>query len=675
MHIINHVNILGRFFKDRLKAGTAGMVLLGLVLTMIIFAIVGVAIVKMFSSSSINEVLANLAHKAEYIAESGYRYAASQYRNFESGDDKDGILDDLNGNTYPSASDNSRFTLHTKSYFYEYNNTNKVTAFAELPDGISDHTGTGKVAVTVDGILSKIMEYQSYSVLGNQITFSAGSALNLDAWPTTGSANRIFPAASPNSAQSSILGTNLILSNSNNDLSLLPPEKGTFRIFDEDKYLKYNDLLQYEKLNGTTLEGVSRIHGTTTQIDIAATDYIVFQRFVELESVGSVGDDTSNIFSSRTISYHVPIEAFSGGATGPGDDLGQGKEDIFNSADVAKLVNDPKFAVLPGLKQFEAVIQATGTNVNDTDNSITNDGAVSFKFPNGIYNVHVNINWWRFADLGLGLNFDQAYKVQANTLSYDLQVKARVWKQMDHVMTGISFRVNNNDTGNNGNSYYGASLFFSKPGAEDTIPPWLGLPGTGGLADLDKDTDEGETRVYAVLWKRVNGTISLLHAEDITAVTDSNGNSIFNPRENDLYMIDWATIVVRIEESGSGDSKTQDIKVQVYSKDDYNLSEFTWPTKSDWSSPIINEPNENSLRTVNGSNDLNSIPRVYPDGSGNYDEDCEACVDCVGTCGRPEIGVHVFADSDPDQKLYLDDFAVRLLGGGDAPGGLVGFQQ
>ena len=596
----------------------------------------------------------------------------------------------MNGNTYPSASDNSRFTLTSKSYYYEYNNTNTVTAFAELPDGISNHTGTGKVAVTVDGILSKVMEFDSYTVSGNQITFVTDDSLGLDKWPTTGSANRLFPVVNANSAQSSILGTNLILSNSNNDLSLLPPEKGTFRVFDEEKYLKYNDLLQYEKLNGTTLEGVSRIHGTTTQIDIAATDYIVFQRFIDLDAVGSVGDGTSNLFSSRNISYHVPIEAFSGGATGPGDDLGQGKEDIFNSADDPKLVNDPKFAVLPGLKSFEAVVQATGTNVNDPDNGLINDGAVSFKYPNGIFDVHVNINWWRFADLGLGLNFDQAYEIQGNTLSYSAQMKARVWKQITDAMTGIQFRMNNNKIGKIGNSYYGVSLFYSMP--DGAYPKWLGAPNVdsttgvilppgspGGpnyrLANLPKGTMDNPN-VYVVLWKRIGDDALNSAAVDTTynitllnyALLDA---ATVNPYSNALYTIDWASLVVKLEESVQSGSKTNDFKIKVFSKNENLIGTFNWPSLSEWNTTTLSEPDEDSFTTSG----LTSIPRVAQEDDGSYDTGCESCLDCATTCGRPEIGVHVFADVNPDQKLYIDDFAIRLLGGGDAPGGSVGFQQ
>jgi type II secretory pathway pseudopilin PulG len=675
MYIIKHIhkfNMLSRLLVGR----SSGFALIGLVITMIILAILGAAIVKMISTASMNEVSANLAHKAQYMAESGYRYVASQYRNINTGDDKDDILNDVYlpnsdvARIYSLTPDPLSFALNVSSYFYKYsgnpsypsNPTSIVgNSFHTVPIGIASHTGTGKIGIFNLGYLTNVRTYSSYTKAATSITFIPSGT----AWPSAGS--RLFPVVSTASTQTVTLGNDILLGTvADNDLSLLPAKNGSFRIYKEDNFAKYNDLLQYKQLAGTTLTGISRINGTSAGMTIAPTDYIVLQRFINLDSTGKAGDDTSNIFATRKLSYQIPIEAFAYSPPPAGGGLDEGKEGIFPDDNNYPLLNDPKFAVLPGLKSYEAVIQATGTNTRDTYHGVTDNSAVSFKFPNDVYNVHVNINWWRFVDLNLGLNFDQAYHVRGDFLSYDTQIKVRTWKQMNDIMVGISFRMNNNNVGATGNNYYGVS-FFRSNNDDTNYAPWLGSPdGTLGnpgdpgykLANLPKN------QVFVVLWKRVNDQITLLQANQVPDLTANPGhNSAL------LYSIDWASLVVRLEETEVSGTKTNNFKIIVYDNDTNLLQTIKWPTEAEWAAV---SPVTNSSITTQG---LSHIPVPTKDGSGNYLEACEICISCGGVCGWPEIGVHVFADSNPDQKLYVDDFAIKLLGGGGgAAGGDIGFQ-
>ena len=643
----------------------SGMILVGLVITMIIFTILGVAIVRMFSTASMNEVSANLAHKAQYMAESGFRYAASQYRNLLTGEAKDDILTDINTrSTYPLSPYPPGYELKISSYFYKYNNSPTVNAFGTVPTDIASHTGTGKIGIFNLGYLTNVGTYSGYTKAATSIAFTPSGT----AWPSVGS--RLFPVVSPatGTTQTVTLSPTATVQLSADDLSLFPAKNGSFRIYKDDKIAKYEDLLQYKDLSGTTLTGISRINGTSTGMTIAPTDYIVLQRFINLESTGKAGDDTSNVFASRANSYQIPVEAFPGGGSGnPEDDLGQGKENIFPNAVNLPLANDPKFEVLPGQKNFEAVIQATGTNINDTDNGIANDSALSFKFPNNVYNVHVNINWWRFADLGLGLDFDQAYTVQGGFLSYDAQVKARTWKQLYHVMTGLSFRMNNNNVGAAGNTYYGVSLFYSTIGQLDNngnYPNWLGTPTTDGtigalgspgdatykLANLPKGT-EAVPIMYVVLWKRV-GTDSSEDKDEITLlgyqVIPAGTANPSDPTFSGLYYFDWTSIVVRLEET-QGLTKTNHFKIVVYDKNTNLLMTFKWPTELEWAAISSITPATANQLLPQG---CQAYLRPSKDADGNYIEGCESCDSCTSpnVCGWPEIGVHVLCRCKPGSE-------------------------
>lgn len=704
MHIVKHIHKFN-MLKRRLMGGSSGMMLIGLVITMIILAILGAVIVQLFSTASMHEVSVNLAHKAQYMAESGYRYAASQYRNMNTGDDKDNILIDVNSQTYSLTPDPLNFTLNVGSYFYKYNNSNTVEAFPSVPAGITDHTGSGKAGIFTTGFLTDVVTYSDYSKAATSITFTPSGT-----WPSTGSlSKRLFPIVSPLSTagnQPVTLSPAATLQLSNDDLSLLPATNGPFRIYKEDKMARFTPLLQYRELDTTNkrLVGISRINGEETDITfVAPTDYIVLQRFINLDSTGKAGDDTSNIFASRKLSYQVPVEAFPPSNPPPGGGLDTGDKNIFDiPLDDPKLMNDPEFTVSPDIKTSEAVIQATGTSTADTRHGITYNPALSLNLPppylcanptDKFYpcadpydhvtgdNVHVNINWWRFVDRGLGLNFDQAYHVQGDLLSYDMQLKVRTWESptLHHFMVGLSFRMIDNDVGFPGNQYYGVSLFRSQLEPDNKLgnyPPWLGIPQSQGgaagyrLANLAKNT------VFVVFWKRVDGTITLLHDQVVS-------DAAVDPYNDPTYWVDWASLVVRLEETQVSGTKTNNFKIVVYDNGDNantmnRLGTFRWPTEVEWGA--ISALSDSSI-TTQGSLDEDGLPGIprptqNPPDSGNYLEGCESCTSCAspGVCGRPEIGVHAFADVNADQKIYVDDLAIKLLGGGGPAGGDVGFQ-
>ncbi len=58
-----------------------GTVLVGLVIAIIIFALMGAAMLSLTSTSALNQVWANSSSRAYYLAESGFRYAKTGYKN------------------------------------------------------------------------------------------------------------------------------------------------------------------------------------------------------------------------------------------------------------------------------------------------------------------------------------------------------------------------------------------------------------------------------------------------------------------------------------------------------------------------------------------------------------------------------------------------------------------
>jgi prepilin-type N-terminal cleavage/methylation domain-containing protein len=67
--------------RSPVVSNNRGNVLVGLVVTMLIFAVLAAGMVSLTSTSTSNQVTSNSTARAYYLAESGFRYAASRYLN------------------------------------------------------------------------------------------------------------------------------------------------------------------------------------------------------------------------------------------------------------------------------------------------------------------------------------------------------------------------------------------------------------------------------------------------------------------------------------------------------------------------------------------------------------------------------------------------------------------
>mgnify|MGYP001812968231 CR=1 FL=1 len=100
-----------------------GNVLVGLVVTMLVFSVLGAGMLSLTSTSSTSQVAANNAARAYYIAESGFRYAASEFlHTSDTGtvgleDDRNRKLKTLHDNGYYNLGDDGKFKLEMYPFF------------------------------------------------------------------------------------------------------------------------------------------------------------------------------------------------------------------------------------------------------------------------------------------------------------------------------------------------------------------------------------------------------------------------------------------------------------------------------------------------------------------------------------------------------------------------------
>lgn len=72
--------MLRHLYQNRFQNRQKGSLLIGLIITIVIFSILGGAMVSIFSSSAFDAVFANYAQRAYYASESGARYMIARYR-------------------------------------------------------------------------------------------------------------------------------------------------------------------------------------------------------------------------------------------------------------------------------------------------------------------------------------------------------------------------------------------------------------------------------------------------------------------------------------------------------------------------------------------------------------------------------------------------------------------
>lgn len=304
--------------KRRPVGNRSGFVLVGLVLTMIILAILGAAILPMFSSATLNEVSANLDHKAYYMAESGFRYVASRYLHDATGEARDDTLTALNGKTFNLNGQSGAFSLNIESFYYKTTSGTSATPFGTVPTEIVTATAgsgtTGKLAVYNSGALNyNLTAYTGYTVAADRASISfTGAGLT----PVSG---RIFPMATLSTTVTSQPMPSSLILGAADDLSLFPARSGAFRVMTVNGTqgtITYSDLYYYKTLdrNTRTLSGIMKLSSTgTTNVSLGANERILLQRVIRLKSTGTAGDTASNFFARRPLTYTLPVEALPGG--------------------------------------------------------------------------------------------------------------------------------------------------------------------------------------------------------------------------------------------------------------------------------------------------------------------------------------------------------------------------
>ncbi|NPV04082.1 MAG: type II secretion system protein [Syntrophaceae bacterium] len=323
--------------SPRLKArlqGQRGAMLVTLIAALVVFSALGAVMIGMFGTSALSQVAGNNAMKAYYLAESGFRYAASRYIAVDLGNEaaneaaREALLEnELHAKTFSLGSDGA-FRLDVYPYYYKstqppsgHELTTKV--FGGIPvDGTDFNSGSWVKVQRPDNVItynriSGVSTLEPNTVRFYQIDAS-GNILSWDSAYGVGST--ITPVCIPDRNVNSLrlIGPD---SNGQYDLAFVsgtgarafPEKNGIFTVKFQGEASPRVLAYRQRDLASNRLKGITDPNGgslpTGPMVDPGTTapyqNFVELTKFVRLESTGTIGTGASAV--SRKVTYYTPI--------------------------------------------------------------------------------------------------------------------------------------------------------------------------------------------------------------------------------------------------------------------------------------------------------------------------------------------------------------------------------
>lgn len=231
-----------------LIVGQTGNILIGLIVTIVIFASLGAAMLSLFTTSTFSQIGGNSSMRAYYLAESGYRYAAVEYRNSGSESAKDDKLESLHDRTLTLANDDGCFEIGIYPYYYKTTTERPVgstTLNTKVKGGFPPELSLSSGYLKVEG---EVYPYSSATRSDSNVTFTlTGETLQ----PVT-AGTTVYSVSHPDGLQTVTDSSSVITLESSGSADAFPVLNGSFRIYESPAKWSY---WSYKKRDGNRLEG------------------------------------------------------------------------------------------------------------------------------------------------------------------------------------------------------------------------------------------------------------------------------------------------------------------------------------------------------------------------------------------------------------------------------------
>ncbi len=678
------------------ESGSTLVIIIG---TIVVVSLFSAFFIPSMRSALYDQLNSLSSQQAAYLAESGYRYAASEYANGSSFSNKLDVLSELHNQTISLADNDGNFTLQIYSHFSITNGSIRPGATeingTEVPGSLP--SGFSLTAADLDGIKIGKKTYQIQEIevnSDNTIYYRISPSQGL---PKIDSRTTILPVVTVRDFRDNVLeGDDLVLSTTNQDI--FSSGKGYISI--KDNTYRYQGT-QTNAAGNIRLLNLQSAESGAFPLELESNDRIQVRPCLTLNATGRSGD------ASRKVAYPVTLtrQTFvSSDSPEPvdfePDQEGRQFTDPFDrdsgdgGAGGAEGTPD-NWRVVDTPNPEEGSNNPEKTEIKkDEDIDVGGYNYLSFQDLNATYPDRTNP--FKYAALLLnnstntGLawqNIRSEWRNSNGYLGYTVQMKQRWNKDLYYAAGGISFRWHASSDDNDAKKYsgYGISIMRYKPSTEDNdmIPDSI-KPDWG-------DKDEPNNKPLLVLWKQnVNEQGRI--ARDWLAYKDISKDPYIRQIQEHSdsardFRSDYLSLVLRVEEKKSNGFKFNEINVYYgdasdlarepdecysnFARKKYNVMDVyspSWTDKDcleeyrtvyftrvhDWT---VN-PDSKNLFLNDHNNTIVTTSYTTPDihiGFGDSQD-------------RPELGVHVFGDIGEKEDTHLRIYDLGIVAGSNSTG-------
>jgi|GEM_PF-980533 len=521
------------FTNKSIISHNKGSILIGLIVTMVIMAFLGAAMVSLTTTSSLNQVYGAVSQKAYYLAESGFRYAASEFLNVTDtenngkNDNQNSKANDLNGRTLTLAEGSIHLNLTPFHYATSADApVGATTLSVRFPGGTPAGfaiPSTGTIQIETQYRPNSSTAYTTYTLTYNYTNFagttftlqSPGLVRAVPAWTS------VTVIARPSSTQNNItpnpdpaLGTNRLTLSKPAAGFFMPANNGKFMILGNPVVYKYDH--RVDGSSTTTLYGVSNSLTPTdnTPFSVTATTSVIPNDFFTITSIGTVGT------VSRTLTYITPVDTTAAAGI-PGQKTTYA--DPFTAGINPGTAGSHWYASTLGTHSVLASVSG-GEKTDGTTGAAALQLTSSYNYGGGacgsndMYFSLIALQWGQ--DYA---NFYGSWLSHSQTLSYDAQLKIKV-PQQDYYMAGMMFRLNLGTTGTiSGTSGLGVSFLRGsavtqdEDGIESGVVPVANVP---LIVLWKKDVGGDLSSMQWIAYKIISGTITFNNGQNTRLVNE-----------------------------------------------------------------------------------------------------------------------------------------------------------
>ena len=532
------------FFSDH------GSVLIGIIFSILIISVLGVVIFSMVDTSSMRQTVDKVSKNSYYLAESGFRYAASQFlhstdsSNNGRNDDQNAMANTLDGRTLNMTEGAIQLEVIP---FYLVSSSDQAVGATTLnvrfpgaaPNGFSVPS-TGKLQIrtqtrpnasTAYTTITKQYQYTSFS--SNMFTLLSSNPITTEIPEWTS----VTVIANPSSQQNITPGSAATLMLSNPVASsgfFMPPKNGKFQIQGNSVIYRYDYCETDSNSNTSTLHGIydSDDPQSTDTFSVSTTTDIIPNDFFTIKSIGTYAG------VSRTVTFITPVDFMDS-----------------SDSDTQKTTYSDTFDTNPGTSNsasnwhdsvFGSHAIATvsgGTKSGDTtaNNALKVTGTYSYNSGTSFFSDDIFLSLIPFKWSQNYANFLASWQANEKTLSYDAQVKLKL-PQQDYYMGGINFRMKLSSSSISGLSSLSLSLQRGRNGSSCFL---FFCTDDDGIDNSLVPVDDTAT---IVLWKKTEGQS---HGLDWIAYKIIDDSITFNNGQYPYFQNGSNSYFIRGESSGA----------------------------------------------------------------------------------------------------------------------------